>query len=175
MAMKKTTPPKSGIMKYAPVTTKKKAATGSTTSVANKGAAAVKKQGTTSKQPVPAKKLPAKTTTPATTTKKPVTKITNLPEVTVTAKKTTTAKPTVSEDKYRYFGGERGTSKPTKELTRAEYSNYYKSKDPKMGLIKIDKADTAKINNLSRSYGASEIKGYVPLKRQTTPAKKKMK
>jgi hypothetical protein len=168
--MKKTTPPKSGIMKYAPVTTKKKATTGSTTSVASKGAATIKKQPVTSKKPAPAKKLPAKTNAPATGKG-----VTNLPEVTVTAKRTTTTKPTVSEDKYRYFGGERNTAKPTKELTRAEYSNYYKSKDPKMGLIKIDKADTAKINNLSRSYGASEIKGYVPLKRQTTPAKKKMK
>lgn len=169
MAMKKTTPPKSGIMKYAPVTTKKKAATGGTTSVASKGAATVKKQPITSKKPVPAKKLPAKNTTPATGKG-----VTNLPEVTVTAKRTTTTtKPTVSEDKYRYFGGEKNTTKPTRELTRAEYNKYYTSKDPKMGLIKIDKADTAKINNLSR--GPLGVKGYTPLMTKTTPTKKKMK
>jgi hypothetical protein len=134
-----------------------------------------KKTGTT-------KKPASSTTKTYTTTKpKPTTGTTSnktykpnkpLPEVKVTPKKITPApKPVVSEDKYRYFGGERGKPTPTKELTKAEYTKYYNSKDPNMGLTKILKSDTAKINNLQRSYGASTIKGFTPLKTKTTPKK----
>ncbi len=57
------------------------------------------------------------------------------------------------------------------KTTKAEYTKYYNSKDPNMGLTKILKSDTAKINNLQRSYGASTIKGFTPLKTKTTPKK----
>lgn len=164
MAMKKTTPPTSGIMKYSPVKTKVNVATGSGSTAASKGASAVKKQPVTSTKPVAAKKLPAK----APTTKG----VTNLPEVTVTAKRTTTATPvkkTVSKDPYRYFMGPTDMSKPTKEVTKAVYEK------GGMPRVKIAATDTATINNLTRSRGNMSSKGYTPLMTKTNPTKKKTK
>ena len=164
MATKKTTPG-NGIMQYAPVTTKKKATTGSTSSVASKGAATVKKQPITSKKP---------TTTQKQASNKQVQKSTSLPEVKVTAKKmtpasntaSTTAQKTVSKDKYRYFMGPTDMSKPTKEVDRATYEK------GGMPRIKVLATDTATINNLNRSRGNMSSKGYIPLATKTTPKKK---
>lgn len=171
MAMKKTTPPKSGIMKYAPVTTKKKAATGSTTSVASKGAATVKKQPITSKQPVPAKKLTAKTTTPATTTKKPVTKITNLPAVTVTAKRTTTTtKPatTAATSKKPLYTGNPNVTYVTKDKNNknieVSYDEYRKIKGPKTEI-----RNDADGYPIIQGSGGARYRDYTPLKGKKLP------
>lgn len=158
--MAKKTTPGNGIMQYAPVTTKKKAATGSTSSVASKGAATAKSKVATKKP----------TTSTTTVTKKPVAKVTNLPTVTVTAKKTTPAPAkTVSKDPYRYFMGPTDMSKPTKEVTKAVYEK------GGMPRTKIAATDTATINNLTRSRGNMSSKGYTPLMTKTTPTKKKIK
>ena len=158
--MAKKTTPGNGIMQYAPVTTKKKATTGSTSSVASKATSTAKSKAV-SKKP---------TTSTTTVTKKPVTKVTNLPSVTVTAKKTTAApSKTVSKDPYKYFMGSTDVSKPTREVDRATYEK------GGMPRVKYLATDTASINNITRSRGNMSTKGYVPLATKTTPTKKKIK
>jgi len=100
--------------------------------------------------------------------------VTNLPMVTVTAKRSTTlpevkvtaSKKVMSKDPYKYFMGPTDMSKPTKEVTRATYEK------GGMPRVKILATDTAKINNLTRSRGNMSAKGYTPLMTKTTPAKK---
>lgn len=76
---------------------------------------------------------------------------------------TTTAKPMQkSTDTYRYFVGERRGTSPTQEVTRGQYEKA--RTNPNLATIKINKSDSTKIANLSRSYGASEIKGFVKKK-----------
>jgi hypothetical protein len=158
--MKKTTPPKSGIMKYAPVTTKKKATTGSTTSVASKGAATIKKQPVTSKKPAPAKKLPAKTNAPATGKG-----VTNLPEVTVKAKRITPAtKPatTTTTSKKPMYTGNPNVTYVTKDKNNKNvevtYDEYRKTKGPKTE-IKNDASGYPVI----QGSGGSRYRDYTPL------------
>lgn len=78
-----------------------------------------------------------------------------------------TSKPTPkpTPDKYRYFMGTKDMSQPTKEVNKATFEK------GGMPRTKILASDTAKINNLTRSYGASSSKGFVPLKTKTTPKK----
>lgn len=76
-----------------------------------------------------------------------------------------TSKPSPSPEKYRYFMGTKDMSQPTKEVNRATFEK------GGMPRTKILASDTSKINNITRSYGASSSKGFVPLKTKTTPKK----
>lgn len=149
MATKKTGPG-SGIMKYAPkvtTTTKKttSASSGKKTTTTSTGGG--KKTTSYVGKPTTSNTVGKKTTTAAPST----------------GSNTTTNKPMQkSTDPNRYFVGERRGTSPTQEVS---YGEYQKARtNPNLATVKINKADTAKINNLSRSYGASEIKGFVKKK-----------
>jgi hypothetical protein len=145
--------PGNGIMKYAPK------------------APATKKSGTTNK---PTGKPTGKTTTTTSTTgggkkatagyvgKPTTTTANNSKKTTTTTTTTTTNKSNPSTDPNRYFVGEKRGTSPTQEVT---YGQYQKARtNPAMATVKINKADTAKINNLSRNYGANTVKGFVKKK-----------
>lgn len=151
MATKKTTPG-NGIMKYAP-----KAPTAKPTG---------KPTGK------PAGKTTTTTTTSATGGKKTTSYVGKPTTSTTGGKKTTTATPSTgskttttqqkSTDPNRYFVGERRGTAPTQEVT---YGQYQKARtNPALATVKINKADTAKINNLTRNYGSNEVKGFVKKK-----------
>jgi len=148
MATKKTGPG-SGIMKYAPkvtTTTKKttSASSGKKTTTTSTGGG--KKTTSYVGKPTTSNTVGKKTTTATPST----------------GSKTTTTPPQKSTDPNRYFVGERRGTSPTQEVS---YGEYQKARtNPNLATVKINKADTAKINNLSRSYGASEIKGFVKKK-----------
>ncbi len=159
MAMKKTTPPTSGIMKYSPITTKVKGATGSGSTAASKGASAAKKQVVTSTKPATTQKQPTKKPTTASTTKA-------LPQVTVTAKRmTSTTKPTTST------AGDSNKTYLVKDAkgknVQVTYSEWQKNKGKKTS-----------VSNDNSGYpvmpgtGGKRYTDYTPLKRQASPTNK---
>ena len=160
MAMKKTTPPTSGIMKYSPIKTKVKGATGSGSTVASKSTTVAKKQTTTVTKPATAQKQPTKKPSTASATKP-------LPQVTVTAKRITpTAKPTVSttgdSNKTYLIKDEKGKN------VQVSYAEWSKNKGKKTSV-----SNDASGYPVMPGTGGKRYTDYTPMKRQAPPKKTK--
>lgn len=161
MAIKKT-PPTSGIMKYSPITTRVKGATGSGSSAASKGAAAVKKQPITSTKPATTQKQPAKKTstqlpTVTVTAKK---KVTPLPSVTVTAQKKVTPSNAGNPNKTYLVKDANGKN------VEVTYSEWVKNKGKKTSL-----SNDASGFPIMQGTGGTRYTEYTSLKKKTTPKK----
>jgi hypothetical protein len=159
MAMKKTTPPTSGIMKYSPIKTKVKGATGSGSTVASRGTASAQKQTTTSNKPATTQKQPTKRPSTASATKP-------LPQVTVTAKRmTSSTKPAVSttgdSNKTYLIKDEKGKN------VQVSYAEWSKNKGKKTSV-----SNDASGYPVMPGTGGKRYTDYTPLKKQTTPVKK---